>query len=169
MLKKLWVWYDRHYRLTLIASAFLFFLQAFHLYWMSTHVVALRLLGRSIFIFPPEFSWLFALVDYTEIPALLSVSVIYVRQIMKKKQVRRSWLYLVLLNVQWIHLFWITDEVIVLQFTGMIPIAIPWLLAYGAIAIDYLEIPVMIDAAKKALKTITEGVFRFGLPPPGRH
>ncbi|MBI3577099.1 hypothetical protein HY086_03635 [Candidatus Gottesmanbacteria bacterium] len=155
MFKNLWQWYERHYRVNVVIATILFLLQAFHLYWMSTYVVALAIFGRSFFSFPAELSWLYALVDYTEIPALLFVSLIYIRQIKKGKQVAASWLYLLFLNSQWIHLFWITDEVIVGQLTGTIPVAIPRLLAYGAIAIDYLEIPVMIDTAKKALKTLT--------------
>lgn len=154
-MRKLFAWYEQHFRLHIRLATVLFLLQAFHLYWLTTHVVALIVIGKSVFAFPTGFSWLYALVDYTEIPALLSVSVIYIRQIMKKKQVRRSWLYLLFLNSQWIHLFWITDEVIVGQLVGAIPVAIPRLLAYGAIAIDYLEIPVVIDTAKKAMKTFT--------------
>ncbi len=155
MVKKLIAWYERYYHIHLRLAAFLFGLQLFHLYWLTTHVVATISVGKSYFLFPAELSWLYALVDYTEIPAIVSVSVIYIRQVMKKKHFGRSWVYLVFLNVQWLHLFWITDEVIIAQLIGMTPIAIPPLLAYGAIAIDYLEIPVIIDTAKKAFRGAT--------------
>lgn len=153
---KFWKWYEKHYRLNLVASSLLFLLQLFHLYWMATHVAALEIFHKSFFAFPPQFSWIYALVDYTEIPALLSVSLIYINQIRKKKEVPKSRLYLFFLNIQWIHLFWITDEVIVANFTGSAPVYIPRLLAYGAIAIDFLELPVMFETGQKALKTLLE-------------
>ena len=61
---------------------------------------------------------------------------------------------MLLLNSQWIHLFWITDEVLVAQFTGTIPVLIPIWLSWVAIGIDYLELPVMYDTIKKFFQSL---------------
>jgi len=156
MLRLFWRWYEKHYKVNVLVAAFLFGLQAFHLYWLATHIVALEFLGRSFFSFPTEFSWLYALVDYTEIPAFLSVSLLYIHQIQKGRQIAKSWLYLVFLNSQWLHLFWITDEVVIESLTGVTPVVIPRLVAFIAIAIDYLELPVMVETGAKALRAITQ-------------
>ena len=150
MFKSFWTWYEKHDKLNLILSTGLFLIQLFHLYWMATHFVALMIFYHSYFAFPSEFSWIYALVDYSEIPALISVGLIYVRELQTKKTGRfKNWLYLVFLNIQWIHLFWITDEVVVANFTGSAPIFIPQLLAYTAIAIDFLDLPVMMEITRK--------------------
>ncbi len=161
MVTAFWKWYERHYRLNVVFSSSLFLLQLFHLYWMATYIVALRLMGKSFFALPPEFSWVYALVDYTEIPALISVGLIYVNQIRRKKQVKKSWLYLLFLNIQWIHLFWITDEVVLSNFTGQAVVAIPPLLAWFAILIDFLELPVMVETSIRAVQALASGKVRF--------
>lgn len=149
-----WRWYEKHYRSNLVVSSLLLLLQGFHLYWMATYIVALRLLGKSFFAFPIQFSWIYALVDYTEIPALISVGLIYVYQIRKKKNIKKSWLYLFFLNIQWIHLFWITDEVVLTNFTGQAVVVIPTHVAWFAILIDFLEIPVMVETSFRAIKSL---------------
>lgn len=63
-------------------------------------------------------------------------------------------------KTQWIHLFWITDEFVVDSFTGngtntILPI---WL-AWAAIPIDYLELPVIYDTMKKFLLTLKNDGF----------
>ena len=68
------------------------------------------------------------------------------------KATKKTWLYLLLLNSQWIHLFWITDEVVLENFTGEALVPIPFWLAWIAISIDYLELPVMYDTITKTLK-----------------
>lgn len=131
-------------------ATFLFLLQLIHLFWLTTNVVFLRLFNVSLF--PHQLDWLVALVDYTEIPALISVSAIYIHDLMRGENTKRAWRNLVLLNSQWLHLLWITDEIIVQQFTGQAPILIPVWLAWIAIAIDYLELPVMYDTVVRAVK-----------------
>lgn len=131
------------------AATFIFLLQLIHLFWLTTNVVFLRLFNVSLF--PSQLDWLLALVDYTEIPAIISVSAIYVGDLLKGENTRRAWRNLILLNSQWVHLFWITDEVVIAQFTGLAPVAIPVWLAWIAISIDYLELPVMWDTAVRSL------------------
>jgi hypothetical protein len=98
------------------------------------------------------FRWLIVLVDYTEIPALLSVSLVYVHEL----RTRFSWkavLYLAFLNSQWLHIFWITDEFVVTTNEGGAT-ALPTWLAYVAILIDYLEVPVIVDTIRKLVVSI---------------
>ena len=148
-----WAWYERHYHLILWATTILFFLQVVHLYWLGTHVIAQRLLGYSLFNPAPIIQYLIIAVDYTEIPALISTTVLYLYDLQK----RFSWkavLFLVLLNSQWLHLFWITDEFVVNQFAGRAVTVLPVWLAWVAIMIDYLEVPVMVDTFMKSGKAL---------------
>ncbi len=158
MLSRFWVWYEQHYQAHLIFSTILFLLQLFHLYWMASHIVALRLIGRSLFVFPQQFSWLYALVDYTEIPALLSVSLIYINSLREGSKSKiakyKNVLFLVFLNIQWIHLFWITDEIVLTNLTGTAIVPINPIFAWFAILIDFLELPVMAETAIKTVRSL---------------
>jgi hypothetical protein len=42
-----WAWYERHYALNVAIALGLFAVQLVHLYWLTTNVVALRLLDRA--------------------------------------------------------------------------------------------------------------------------
>jgi hypothetical protein len=53
---------------------------------------------------------------------------------------------LLLVDVQLFHIFWITDEMI-LERNTLDPV-----LAWVAIAIDYLELPVIVDTIRRALR-----------------
>lgn len=150
IIKKFFDWYNSNYHFHLRFAAFLFLLQIIHLVWLTCNVVLFRLVGISIF--PPQLDWLIAAVDYTEIPALISVSVVYLNDIFLGKASKKAWLYLLLLNSQWLHLFWITDEIVLENFTGEALIPIPIWLAWIAISIDYLELPVMYDTIRKTLR-----------------
>ena len=154
MKNRFWGWYRNHQRPYFQVTSILFALQLFHLYWMAAHVIALKVLGRSLFVFPPQLSWIYALVDYTEIPALVSVSIIYIQELRDSKPGSKikSWLYLLFLNIQWVHLFWLTDEVVMASFTGKTLVFIPPWLAWTAILIDFLEIPVIIETARRAIR-----------------
>ncbi len=154
MIDRFWRWYERNYTLNLAMAAALFGLQAFHLYWLGSHVLGQIVLERGFFVFPVQFEWVYALVDYTEIPALLSVSLIYINELRKGGKRVKSWLYLIFLNLQWVHLFWITDEVVLQAFTGASVIDFPKGLALLAILVDYLEVPVMIETMGKAFKAL---------------
>lgn len=150
ILQQFFDWYNRNYRFHLRFATALFLLQVIHLVWLTCNVVLLRLFG--IHIFPQQTDWLIAIVDYTEIPALISVSFVYLNDIFLRRANGKTWLYLLLLNSQWLHLFWITDEIVLETFTGQALVPIPLWLAWIAIMIDYLELPVMYDTIIRTLR-----------------
>lgn len=155
LLDKFWEWYNRHYLFALTATTFLFLLQLFHLYWLFTDVVLQKLTGQSYFILPPFWGALSAILDYTEIPALISTSLVYINQLRLTGKTKNLW-YLFALNIQWLHLFWITDEIVIEHFANR-PGFFHWsaFVAWIAILIDYAELPVMYDTAKKTVLEIT--------------
>jgi hypothetical protein len=53
-----------------------------------------------------------------------------------------------------LHIFWITDEVVVAQLTGEALVMMPMWLSWVAIFIDYLELPVIYDTIKKAILSL---------------
>jgi hypothetical protein len=57
-----------------------------------------------------------------------------------------------------VHIFWITDEFVVQTFKGGGDpiVAIPAWLAWVAIMIDYLELPVIFETFKKMLDLLKE-------------
>lgn len=147
-ISRFWAWYNRHYKIQLRIATILFVLQLVHLIWMTTNVMLFRLYGISLF--PQFLNPLLALIDYTEIPALISVTFVYINDIMLGHKTRKAWWFILLLNTQWIHLFWITDEIIYANFTGTAFVQIPAWLSWIAIMIDYLELPVMYDTIKRS-------------------
>ena len=153
LIDRFWRWYERHYVVNISIAVGLFVLQIIHLIWLAGDVIALRLSGEAVFNFNGIWKALFILVDYTEIPAIISVSLVYIYELRKKWSVK-SFIYLVFLNVQWLHLFWITDEFVVSTFTNN-PTLPSWL-AWIAILIDYLEVPVIIETVRKLLQAIKE-------------
>lgn len=149
-------WYERNYTINVAVAAGLFVLQLVHLYWLTADVVAMRLFDQSYFD-PDGIVYAFILVvDYTEIPALLGVSLIYINELRKGF----SWkplLFLLFLNSQWLHIFWITDEFVVDEFTGAAAgSSLPVWLAWVAILIDYLELPVIYDTMKRLAVAVRE-------------
>jgi hypothetical protein len=116
-------------------SAVLFFTQIVHLIWMTTYVIPIQL-GSSPIWSPPETP--LALADYLELPAIVATSILYIRT--------RNWKMLFLVNVQLFHIFWITDE-FVLDRGTLVPV-----LAWIAIFIDYLELPVIVDTIRRAAR-----------------
>ena len=129
-------------------AAFLFIWQLIHLYWLTVHVVFLNLFNISLLHLEEIWEFLIVIVDYTEIPALISASFVYIFGLAKKF----SWkniLFLIFINSQWLHLFWITDEFVIQQFTNASVAILPIYLAWFAILIDYLELPVIFDTVKK--------------------
>lgn len=150
ILARFWEWYNRYYLLALTITSFLFLLQLFHLYWLFTDVILLRLTGHSYFAFPPLWGTISTVLDYTEIPALVSTSLVYINQFRLTGQKKNLW-YLFALNIQWLHLFWITDQVVVETFGQQSYLHWSALLAWIAILIDYAELPVMYDTAKKTV------------------
>lgn len=158
MINSFWQWYERHIILATAIAAGLFILQLFHLYWLTTHVVALRLFGESFFTLSDWGIRIMGIVDYTEIPAILSTSLVYLHQ-WRKDSSKKAILYLFLLNSQWLHIFWITDEIVLESFTSQVLIPLPLWLSWVAIAIDYLEIPIIIDVVKELVKAVRERQF----------
>jgi hypothetical protein len=123
-------------RLLEVLAAGLFLTQLIHLIWMSTYVVPIRLWGTSIWS-PPSAP--LALADYLELPAIITTSLLYVRT--------RNWKMLILVNLQLFHILWITDE-FVLNRGSLNPV-----LAWIAITIDYLEIPVIFDTIGRVIRS----------------
>lgn len=153
MFERFWAWYERTYALNITIAFGLFVLQLIHLVWLTGDVVWPRLFGEEIFRLHGGPEMLVALVDYTEIPALISVSLIYINELRKRWSASHV-LYLIFLNSQWLHLFWITDEFVVDAFSTNPSTILPVWLAWIAILIDYLEIPVMVDTAAKFFRTV---------------
>lgn len=149
-----WSWYERTYTLNISIALGLFLLQIVHLVWLTGEVVWMHLTGAPLFTFKGVWETLIVFVDYTEIPALLSVSLVYINEL-RKGWDGKSALYLVFLNSQWLHIFWITDEYVVTAFNThgtILPLWAAWI----AIAIDYLEVPVMADTFKKFFAAVRE-------------
>jgi hypothetical protein len=149
-------WYEENYTLNVAVAAGLFLLQLVHLYWLSADVVAQRLTGDSFFSPGGALYYAILIVDYTEIPALLGVSLIYINELRKGF----SWkplLFLFFLNSQWLHIFWITDEFVTSEFSRVAGgSSLPGWLAWVAIMIDYLELPVIVDTLRKFAVSIRE-------------
>ena len=138
--------YHRYENLNLKITFFLISLQILHLYWLTTDVVLQKIFGQSFFLFPKTLLPIFVVIDYIEIPALLSALIFYSYEIRKNRATaKRSYLFLALLGVQVIHIFWITDEVVYSSLFESNFVEIPYVVSWIAILIDYLELPVMAD------------------------
>jgi hypothetical protein len=151
--RRFWAWYERRYLLNVSIASMLFLLQVVHLYWLGAEPIALRLADQSFFGLDGLPRYLVYLVDYAEIPALLAVSLVYLNELRRGL----SWsplLLLLFLNSQWLHIFWITDEYVAAELSG--GSSLPPLLAWVAILIDYLELPVIYDTLKR-LTTAVRG------------
>lgn len=149
-------WYERHYTLNIGIAACLFVLQLLHLYWLSVHVVFLRLFDVSWWDPNGFLKFAILIIDYTEVPALVSVSLVYLNEL-RKQWNWKSVMFLLFLNSQWLHIFWITDEFVLNEFTGAAAASsLPAWLAWVAIMIDYLELPVIADTMKKFVVAMRE-------------
>src|SRR3989344_1566203 len=138
-------WYNKHYTLNVSIALGLFLLQLIHLYWLGTHVIALKVFGVSFFTPSELYEQIIILVDYTEIPALITTGLIYINELRQKRNFKSA-LFIVLLLSQFLHIFWITDEFVLESFTGAVKdTVLPGWLAWLAILIDYLELPVIWD------------------------
>ena len=157
MWNKFWNWYERNLALNLGISAFLFTLQLGHLLWLLLDVVIPKLTGGTgLFPLNSVLQNIIILVDYTEIPAIITTSLVYINTL-RKQYNHKDLLYLIFLNSQWLHLFWITDEFVLEQFSssgGVV--AIPLWLAWVAILIDYLELPVIYETLKRFVAALRE-------------
>lgn len=143
-----WKWYEKHYTLNLAFASFLFFWQVVHLTWLFTHVIWLRLFGFQLLHFNDFWETAIILVDYTEIPAIISVGFIYINEV-RKKFIVKDFVLLCFLLSQVFHIFWITDEYVTETLVGQLFVGIPTGLAWAAILVDYLELPVMYETFRR--------------------
>jgi hypothetical protein len=130
-----------------------------HLAWLTFDPLWLRLFGEPLLELDRLWSWPLLLVDYTEIPVLVSVSLVYLNDLRAGFR-WRPFVFLVLLNSQWLHIFWITDEFVVSTAEGAAAVGLPGWLAYVAIGIDYLELPVIVDTLRRMVASLRQN--RFG-------
>lgn len=146
---KLQIFWHKYENLNLKIAFGLISLQLVHLYWLTTDVVIKRITQDQ----SPGLSQtglpflLFIMIDYIEIPALVAGLTYYAMTLYKAKKRRsKDALFLTLLAVQVFHIFWITDEVVYETFFGpSSAVQLPYLVAWAAILVDYLELPVMGD------------------------
>lgn len=155
ILQKIAGFWHRYENLNLKIALVLISLQIIHLYWLTTDVVLKRLVGTSFFAFPQIPLPLFVIIDYLEIPALIAGITFYSLNVYRQRKFGKDFLLLVALAIQIFHLFWITDEVVYDLLLGTIPIQIPVFLAWIAISIDYLELPVIGDLFYKLFRKRT--------------
>lgn len=141
--------WHRYENLNLRIAFVLISLQLVHLYWLTADVVIKRLTGDqgpglagngALFIF-------FIVIDYIEIPGLVAGLTFYgISLYGRKKGLAKNALFFSLLSVQVFHIFWITDEVVYeTLFERPSGLQIPFLAAWAAILVDYLELPVIAD------------------------
>ena len=151
MFRAFWEWYNRHYLMNLVVSTTIFLFQLIHLYWLTGYLLK-RIWGWDLLLLMiPETSPIYAIPDYLEVPTLVSVSLLYVNQL-RQGFAWRPILYLFLLNTQYLHIFWITDELVVRTFAERTFFAWDSALAWVAIMIDYLELPVILDTMRQVWK-----------------
>jgi len=153
--KTFWGWYDRNYVLNVTIALVLFLIQIVHLTWLGGEVVATRAFGEALFTFEGIWEKIIVLVDYTEIPAIFTMTLVYV-DAWRRGAEWNAILMLTLLHSQWLHIFWITDEYVVSTFSEHGQTVLPAWLAWVAIAIDYLEVPVIIDTCVKLYRAVIE-------------
>ena len=152
-IQKILDFWTKYESLNLKITFILISLQILHLYWLTTDVVLQRIAGESYFGLPRILLPLFIVVDYVEIPALVSGITFYLFSIFKRgSQSRKNVVFLLLLAIQVIHIFWITDEVVYESLLDNDLVIFPVYAAWTAILIDYLEIPVMVDLFYKTFK-----------------
>lgn len=155
-MRKFFAWYERYYVWNAAIALTLFLWQLVHLYWLGADVIADKLFGVRYFNVTPFWQYLLIIVDYTEIPAIIATTLFYINELRKTFSWRIVAL-LILLNSQWLHLFWITDEFVVSALRNSPETILPVWLAWFAILIDYLEIPVIIDVLRRFLQAIRQG------------
>src|ERR687891_516863 len=110
-IQKILNFWTRYENLNLKITFILISLQLLHLYWLTTDVVLQRIYGESFLIFPKALLPVFVVIDYIEIPALISGMTFYSLSIYKhQKNSSMNSLFLAMLAVQVVHIFWITAD-----------------------------------------------------------
>ena len=146
---RLVTFWHKYENLNLRIAFILISLQLVHLYWLTADVVIKRLTqdqspglagGGPLLFF-------FVVIDYIEIPGLVAGLTFYGISLYSNEKGRaENSLFFLLLAVQVFHIFWITDEVVYQTFFGQSNgLQIPFLAAWVAILVDYLELPVIAD------------------------
>lgn len=160
MFAKFWAWYEKNYKLNTAIAAGLFTLQLIHLYWLTTEVVLQKIFGHSFF---PNtnaiFDFLIIFVDYTEIPALITTTILYIHLFRKDRKFKHI-LYLLFINIQFVHILWITDEYVVKNITGSETLSWTPILVWIAILIDYLELPVIFETLRETAQNYFPKIFK---------
>ena len=152
-IQKILDFWTKYESLNLKIAFILISLQILHLYWLTADVVLQRIAGESYLGLPRILLPLFIIVDYVEIPALVSGITFYLFSIFKRgSHSRKNVVFLLLLAIQVVHIFWITDEVVYESLLDNDLVIFPVYAAWTAILIDYLEIPVMVDLFYKTFK-----------------
>ena len=152
IIQKILDFWDKYENLNLKIAFILIGLQIVHLAWLTTDVVVPRAFGTES-LFPDFLVPLLILVDYVEIPGLIAGVTFYGVSLYRKQGT--NWKNILLLSalvVQVLHIFWITDEFVVETFFESSVIAFPYYLAWIAILIDYLEVPVIFDLFRRVAK-----------------
>ena len=153
-IQKILNFWTKYENLNLKIAFILISLQVLHLYWLTVDVVLQRIVSQSYLGLPGVLLPLFILIDYIEIPALVSGITFYLFSIFKHEaDSRKNLIFLILLAIQVIHIFWITDEIVYESLLEDDLVKFPVYLSWIAIIIDYLEIPIMIDLFYKIFKT----------------
>ena len=147
-INQFWSWYEDNLRLNIGVATGIFVWQLVHLFWLTADVVFERLFSFVLLNLSEFWEYFIITVDYTEIPALITVSLIHINELRAGRDTKKSVIFLILLNSQWLHLFWITDEFVLAHFRGE-HIIFPLWLVWTAISIDYLELPVIYDTIRK--------------------
>jgi hypothetical protein len=152
-IQKILDFWTKYESLNLKITFILISLQILHLYWLTADVVLQRIAGESYLGLPRILLPLFIIVDYVEIPALVSGITFYLFSIFKRRfHSRKNVVFLLLLAIQVVHIFWITDEIVYESLLDNDLVIFPVYAAWTAILIDYLEIPVMVDLFYKTFK-----------------
>jgi len=148
-----WNWYKKY---NISVATFLLALQSVHLLWLTTDVVMPALgIGGGV-LSNSTIELFLVLIDFLEIPAIITTSIVYLSSFARDRYSKHLW-YFFLINIQWIHLFWITDEMIIHGLRGGIG-GWPPLIAWIAILIDYLEIPVIVENVRQFMR---EKIYKF--------
>ena len=140
LLRQICTFYTKYENLGLRITFILVSLQVIHLYWLTTFVI-LDAPELTLGI-PPV---VFVVIDYLEIPALISGLFFYGVTIITGDNKGKNYLYIGLLSVQFLHIFWITDTFVYMAFNFNQMIYLAWF----AILIDFLELPVVYDLYKR--------------------
>ena len=139
MLEPIIKFYTKWENLGLKVTFVLVSLQVVHLFWLTTFVV---FNDPSLTLYIPPV--LFVVIDYIEIPALVS-GIVYYSLSFASGRSKKDILFISLLLVQGVHILWITDAFIYMSFKFN---QMTWL-AWIAVFIDYLELAVVWDLWKR--------------------